>query len=173
VLDAFCNQGSFGLQAALGGAASVEGIDQSTEAIGAAKANAERNGHTADFRVGNVFDAFNDETSAGVFYDLIVLDPPPFARNRRAVDGALRGYRELHLRSLQRLSPGGILCSYCCSQHVSREAFLSTLADAALDAGRDVRLLAHTSQPADHPVRLDIPQTEYLKGVVVEVTDGA
>jgi 23S rRNA (cytosine1962-C5)-methyltransferase len=101
-------------------------------------------------------------------YDLIVLDPPSFARNRAAIDGALRGYKEINLRAMRMLTPGGLLATYCCSQHVDRALYRSVLAAAAADAGRDLRLLRETGQPPDHPVRVTFPESEYLKGALLQ-----
>ncbi|MDP0499765.1 MAG: class I SAM-dependent rRNA methyltransferase [Verrucomicrobiota bacterium JB022] len=167
VLDAFCNQGAFGLQCAAAGAREVIGIDSSGEAIVKARQNAKRNELGVEFVEANVFDwltANNKER-----FELIVLDPPSFARNKASVAGAMRGYKQINLRALQMLSPGGILATYSCSQHVSRELFLDMLADAALDAGRKVQLLYQTNQPLDHPVRLNFPESEYLKGALLRV----
>jgi 23S rRNA (cytosine1962-C5)-methyltransferase len=168
VLDGFCNQGAFGLQCALGGAASVLGVDSSELAIEQARMNAAHNNLKADFVAANLFDYFTHKRSER--YDLIILDPPSFARNRDAVAGALRGYKELNLRAMQMLSPGGILATYSCSKSVTRQMYLEMLADAACDAGRKATLLTHTGQPADHPVVLGIPETAYLKGAILQIT---
>ncbi|MBN1402869.1 MAG: class I SAM-dependent rRNA methyltransferase [Opitutales bacterium] len=167
VLDGFCNQGSFGLQCAKNGAKEVLGIDASELAVEQANANAERNHLSAKFEVGNLFDFFTAKREER--FDLIVLDPPSFARNKSSVDGALRGYKELNLRAIRMLNPGGILATYSCSKSVSREMYMEVLADAAADANRKLRLIAQTGQPLDHPVILGVPETEYLKGAVVEV----
>ena len=167
VLDGFCNQGSFGLQCAKNGAKSVLGIDSSALAVEQAKANAARNNLSAEFLAANLFDYFTEKR--GEQFDLIVLDPPSFARNKAAVPGALRGYKELNLRAMRMLSPGGILATYSCSKSVSREMYFQVLTEAAIDAGRRVRIVEHTGQPADHPAILGIPETEYLKGAILEV----
>ncbi|MFA5257395.1 MAG: class I SAM-dependent rRNA methyltransferase [Opitutales bacterium] len=167
VLDGFCNQGAFGLQCALQGAASVLGVDSSELAVEQAKANAAHNALPARFEAANLFDYFTANRDSR--YDLIVLDPPSFARNKASVDGALRGYKELNLRAMRMLSPNGILATYSCSKSVSRELYMEMLADAAADAGRRVRVIAQTGQPTDHPVVLGIPETEYLKGAILEV----
>jgi 23S rRNA (cytosine1962-C5)-methyltransferase len=169
VLDAFCNQGPFALHAAKGGATEVLGIDSAEDAIALARRNAERNG-VADkvrFEVANVFDllAARDDRS----WDLIVLDPPPFARSHRALEGALRGYKEINLRAMKRLSPGGILATYSCSHHVSAEVFAEVLGEAAGDARRRVQVLEFCHQPPDHPVLLGMPESEYLRGYVLLV----
>ena len=167
VLDAFCNQGGFGLACAKAGATSVLGLDQSEDAIAAARSAAERNGLSASFEVANVFDWFTEHREAS--FDLIVLDPPPFARSKDAVDGALRGYKELNLRALRLLAPGGILATYSCSHRVSEEMYLEVIEDAASDARREAVVLERTSQPADHPVLLNFPESRYLKGFIIEI----
>ncbi|MDX2109554.1 MAG: class I SAM-dependent rRNA methyltransferase [Verrucomicrobiota bacterium] len=166
VLDAFCNQGAFALHCAKAGATSALGLDITADCITLATANAKRNKLDATFREQNVFDYFTENREDR--YGLIILDPPSFARNQKSVDNALRGYKELHLRALQRLEPGGILATYCCSQHVSRDFFQATLSEAAADAKRTVRILRYCSQPLDHPVVVTIPETEYLKGMIVQ-----
>jgi 23S rRNA (cytosine1962-C5)-methyltransferase len=167
VLDAFCNQGGFGLACAKAGATSVLGLDQSEDAITAARSAAERNGLSASFEVANVFDWFTEHREAS--FDLIILDPPPFARSKDAVDGALRGYKELNLRALRLLAPGGILATYSCSHRVSEEMYLEVIEDAASDARREAVILERTSQPADHPVLLNFPESRYLKGFIIEI----
>jgi 23S rRNA (cytosine1962-C5)-methyltransferase len=169
VLDCFCNQGGFALQAARAGAKSVLGLDSSAECIAAAAGNAERNGlaGTARFEKANVFDWFTANKETDERFDLIILDPPPFARDKASLDGALRGYKELNLRALKLLAQGGVLATYSCSQRVGVELFLETLADAAGDARRDVALLEITGQPSDHPALLNFPESHYLKGAIV------
>ena len=167
VLDTFCNQGGFGLACAKAGAESVLGIDSSEEAVVAARAAAERNGLKATFEVANVFDWFTEHREAT--FDLIILDPPPFARNKDAVEGALRGYKELNLRAMRLLSPGGILATYSCSHRVSEEMYLDLIEAAASDARREGLILERTSQPADHPVMLNFPESRYLKGFIIEI----
>ncbi|MDR2863170.1 MAG: class I SAM-dependent rRNA methyltransferase [Puniceicoccales bacterium] len=168
VLDGFCNQGGFALQAARAGASSVLGVDSSPECVQAAIRNAARNGLSADFLQANMFDWFTDNRS-GTPFDLIVLDPPPFARSKEAMEGALRGYKELNLRALRLLAPGGILATYSCSQRVGTTDFLAMLADAAADARCTARVLEITGQPADHPVLLNFPESHYLKGAILQV----
>lgn len=167
VLDGFCHVGAFALQCAKAGATEVVGVDISEECIDAAQRNAEKNQLEVNFSCANMFDFFGEHGKET--YDLIVLDPPSFARNRGALEGALRGYKELNLRALKMLQPGGILATYSCSQHVSRQIFMDMLADAAGDAGRTVEVISLTGQPPDHPVRLNFPESEYLKGAILEV----
>ncbi|HOY55127.1 MAG TPA: class I SAM-dependent rRNA methyltransferase, partial [Opitutaceae bacterium] len=168
VLDAFCNQGPFALHAARAGAAEVLGLDSAEEAIAAARRNAGRNGAQATFAVANVFDWFNDparETEA--LWDVIVLDPPPFAKSKSALEGALRGYKEINLRAIQRLAPGGVLATYTCSHHMHDEQLRGVLAEAAADTRRRVQVLEWCHQPADHPVLATMPESEYLRGYIV------
>lgn len=168
VLDAFCNQGAFALHAARAGAKDVLGLDSAEDAIAAARRNAERNRVTADFSVANVFDWFNDPVRGGEApWDVIVLDPPPFAKSKSALEGALRGYKEINLRALQRLAPGGVLATYTCSHHMQDAELRSVLADAAADARRKLRVLEWCHQPPDHPVLLTMPESEYLRGYIV------
>ena len=170
VLDAFCNQGPFALHAARAGAAEVLGLDSAEEAIAAARRNAGRNGAQATFAVANVFDWFNDtarETEA--LWDVIVLDPPPFAKSKSALEGALRGYKEINLRAIQRLASGGVLATYTCSHHMHDEQLRGVLAEAAADTRRRVQVLEWCHQPADHPVLATMPESEYLRGYIVRV----
>lgn len=167
VLDGCCNQGAFALHCARAGASSVLGIDSAKPALDASLANAARNELPAEFLHANLFDWFNANREAR--FDLVVLDPPSFARNRRVIEGALRGYKELNLRAFQSLDPGGLLATYCCSQHVDAHTFEAVVTEAAADAGREPRLLHRTEAPADHPVLLTMPESRYLKGFIVEV----
>jgi len=168
VLDAFCNQGAFGINCALAGAREVIGIDTSVEAVHQARANAERNEVTADFRAGNVFDFFT-ETRGEERFDLIILDPPSFAPNKRVLGKALKGYKELHIRAFNCLNTGGILATYCCSHHVTRTVFHEVIESAAADTGRKVQVLYEPGQPTDHPVILNFPESSYLKGFVLRI----
>ncbi|HTB64315.1 MAG TPA: class I SAM-dependent rRNA methyltransferase [Opitutales bacterium] len=171
VLDGCCNQGAFALQCAKAGAKSVLGVDSSLTSVTQAAQNATKNnlGEIAKFETANLFDWFTARKDLRNQFDLIVLDPPSFAPKRGALEGALRGYKELNLRALRMLAPGGILATYCCSQNVGVGTFLDTVAEAAADAYRETRLLEVTSQPADHPILLSCPETHYLKGAIVEV----
>jgi len=167
VLDAFCNQGPFALHCAQAGAAAVRGLDSAAEAIEQARRNAARNHLRAEFAVANVFDYFTerrDET-----WDLVILDPPPFAKSKGALAGAMRGYKEINLRALQRLSPGGVLATYSCSHHVHDADFRAMLAEAATDAKRRVQVIEFCHQPPDHPVLVTMPESEYLRGYILRV----
>jgi 23S rRNA (cytosine1962-C5)-methyltransferase len=170
VLDAFCNQGPFALHAARAGAAEVLGLDSAEEAVAQARLNAERNGVKATFAVANVFDWFNDPVRASEpKWDVIILDPPPFAKSKSALAGALRGYKEINLRAMQRLNPGGVLATYTCSHHMQDAELRGVLADAAADAKRKVHVLEYCHQPPDHPVLITMPESEYLRGYVLRV----
>ncbi len=167
VLDAFCNQGGFALHCAKAGAASVVGVDISEEAVEAARVNAERNGLAANFEAANVFDYLR--AGEGEDWDLIVLDPPPFAKSKGEMGGALRGYKEINLRAMKRLAPGGMLATYTCSHHMSHSVFLELLGKAAADARRRVRVLEFCHQPPDHPVIPNMAESEYLRGFLLKV----
>jgi 23S rRNA (cytosine1962-C5)-methyltransferase len=169
VLDAFCNQGSFALHCAKAGAASVLGLDSAFDAVGQAKKNADRNGLAAEFQGVNVFDWFTAQREAAPAWDLIILDPPPFAKSKSALEGALRGYKELNLRAIKALVPGGILATYTCSYHMQDAQLREVLAEAAADAKRRVHVLEFCHQPADHPVLVTMPESEYLRGYILRV----
>jgi 23S rRNA (cytosine1962-C5)-methyltransferase len=170
VLDAFCNQGPFALHAARAGAAHVLGLDSAEDTIDAARRNAERNGLRVEFAVANVFDWFNDPArEKEPLWDVIILDPPPFAKSKSALAGALRGYKEINLRALQRLAPGGVLATYTCSHHMHDAELRDVLAGAAADAKRKARVLEFCHQPADHPVLVTMPESEYLRGYILQV----
>jgi 23S rRNA (cytosine1962-C5)-methyltransferase len=177
VLDCFSFLGGFGLHAARAGAAHVHLLDQSEEAIAAAKRNAAANGlaEKCSFETGNVFDWLKAQTAARPHekvvprWDLVILDPPSFTRNRASVPDALRGYKEIHLRALKLLKPGGTLATFCCSHHVDANLFQDTVLSAAFDARRILRRTAIYSQGPDHPIIPMIPETEYLKGFAFEV----
>lgn len=178
VLDAFSFQGGFALAAARAGAKSVLGLDQSAEAVAVAERMAAANGLEAlcSFRAVNVFDWMREAAASGSEgarpeprFDLIVLDPPSFTRNRASVPDALRGYKEIHLRALRLLRPGGLLATFCCSHHVDAGTFEGTILEAAYDARRQLRRVAAFGQAADHPVLPAVPESEYLKGFLYEL----
>jgi len=177
VLDCFSFLGGFGLHAARAGAAHVHFLDQSAEAIAASQRNAAANGlaDKCSFEAINVFDWFNAHTAVKPHekviprFDLIVLDPPSFTRNRASVPDALRGYKEIHLRALKLLKTGGTLATFCCSHHVDTTTFQDVILSAAYDTRRVLRRIATYSQSPDHPVIPMIPETEYLKGFAFEV----
>jgi 23S rRNA (cytosine1962-C5)-methyltransferase len=168
VLDAFCNQGAFALHAARAGATEILGLDSAEDAIAAARRNAERNGVTVEFTVANVFDWFNaPERNVDPLWDVIILDPPPFAKSKSALEGALRGYKEINLRAVKRLVRGGVLATYTCSHHMQDAELRQVLAEVSTDARRKLRVLEWGHQPPDHPVLLTMPESEYLRGYVV------
>ena len=170
VLDCFCYTGLWGLHAAMFGAARVTGLDQSEPALAQAKALAERNG-LADrcaYRVGNVFDELKERDRRRESFDLIVLDPPAFAKTRDRLADAIAGYKEINLRAMRLLRPGGCLVTCSCSHHLSAEQFRRLLLDAASDVRRTVRLVTQSAQGRDHPVLLGMPESEYLKCVIAQ-----
>lgn len=171
-LDVCCYQGGFALHLAEVCQA-VTGIDASRAALEVAERNldANRAGLSAavDWVEGDAFAVLREWSEAGERYDSVVLDPPAFAKTRRAVEGALRGYKELNLRALKMLRPGGLLVTCSCSHHVAAADLQAAVASAAADAGRRVRLLERHGAAPDHPVVLNIPETEYLKCLVLEV----
>lgn len=169
VLDCFCNQGGFALACARAGAASTHGIDISAEAVERAQANAERNQLAATFETANAFDWLRRAESAGAGpYDLIVLDPPSFTKSRKNLAEAMRGYKEIHLRALKLLAPGGLLATYSCSHHIQAAEYLAMVVDAAVDAKKTLRLVERHGQREDHPILPTIPETEYLKGFLLQ-----
>ena len=174
VLDAFCHLGGFGLHALQAGAAHAIGIDTAADSIGGVAQAAEWAGVASRFetRCDNAFDQLKDLDTAGARFDLIVLDPPSFTRSKATVDGAMRGYKEIHLRALRMLEPGGILATYTCSHHVSAPMFQDMINDAAQDAHRSLRREAVHGASPDHPVVAAVPESEYLKGFVLSVLDG-
>jgi len=177
VLDCFCFQGGFGLHAARAGAAHVHFLDQSAETIATARSNAEANGlaEKCSFQAVNVFDWLKEQTLTKPHekivprWDLIILDPPSFTRNRASVPDALRGYKEIHLRALKLLRTGGTLVTFCCSHHVDFSLFQDTVLSAAYDARKILRRMATYTQSPDHPIIPMIPETEYLKGFAFEI----
>jgi 23S rRNA (cytosine1962-C5)-methyltransferase len=173
-LDVCTYQGGFALHLAQA-CSQVTGIDASRAALEVAEENLEVNRHrlqaSVDWVEANAFDLLRDWASVGNAYDTIVLDPPAFAKSKRAVDGALRGYKELNLRALKMLRPGGTLVTCSCSHHVSWDEFHRVVAAAAGDAQRRIRLLERRGAAPDHPVVLNIPETEYLKCLILEVVE--
>jgi 23S rRNA (cytosine1962-C5)-methyltransferase len=170
-LDVFCYQGGFALHLARV-CPHVTGVDSSRPALERAEQNATLNPGLPEIEwiEANAFDLLKDYAAAGRQYDIIVLDPPAFARSRRALQTALRGYKELNLRALKMLRPGGILITCSCSYHVGEGEFVEMLASAAADAHRFVRILEKRGQSKDHPVVLTIPETSYLKCVIAYVS---
>jgi len=168
-LDVFCYQGGFALHLAPQ-CSQVTGVDSSRPALEVADRNAVLNGRDIEWIEANAFDLLKDYAVANRRYDTIVLDPPAFAKTKRDVDSALRGYKELNLRALKMLRPGGILLTCSCSYHVDQASFLEMLSQAALDARRVLRLTEIRGQAKDHPVLLNVPETSYLKCVITHVS---
>lgn len=166
VLDVFCNQGGFSLACALAGAESVTAVDISEEATAATEKNAEATGVQVKTITSNAFDFLRKHEET---YDLIILDPPSFTRNKKTVKDAMRGYKEIHLRALRMLNPSGILATFCCSHHATRELFLESVQSAAVDGKRTLRLIDNHSQRLDHPIIATLPETEYLKGFTFQL----
>jgi len=168
VLDAFCYNGSFGILAGLRGARSVHFMDMSGQAIEKARHNASINGLAgiSRFSAVNAFDELNGLVRDGASYDLVMLDPPPFTRNKEAIEGALRGYKEINLRGIKLTRPGGYLVTSSCSQHIDMEMFKDVIASAGADAGRYLQLVEARSQARDHTQLLSMPETEYLKFLI-------
>jgi 23S rRNA (cytosine1962-C5)-methyltransferase len=172
VLDCFTNQGGFALACARAGAAEVTGVEENSANIAAANGNAARNDLKVEWREQDVFQFLRAAEKAQVQYDLIVLDPPSFTKTKGGLRDAMRGYRELHVRAFKLLSRNGILASFSCSHHVSESAFEQMIADALVDARRSARRLRRFEQASDHPVLPTLPETEYFKGVLLEMMPG-
>jgi len=173
-LDVFCYQGAFALHMALQGegrCSSVTGVDSSRPALEMAEKNAALNGRDLEWVEGNAFDLLRDYAAANRRYDTVVLDPPAFAKSKRDLEKALRGYKELNLRAMKMLRPGGILVTCSCSFHVEAAEFLKMVADAAQDAHKSLRILENRGAAKDHPVLLNVPETSYLQCLVLAVTD--
>lgn len=171
VLDCFCHTGTFSVYAAGFGAAEVLGIDISAAALEVARRNAARNGvgRICSFREGNSFDELRAMEKSGEKFDLVILDPPAFTKSKKALEGAVRGYKEINLRGLKMLRPGGFLVTCSCSFHMSEGLFMEVINQAALDAGRLARVVEVRRQARDHPMLLASPETYYLKCVMLQV----
>ncbi len=167
-LDVFCYQGGFALHLAAK-CARVTGVESSLPALEMADKNAVLNGRDVEWIEGNAFDLMKDYAAEKRQYDTVVLDPPAFAKSKHDLENAMRGYKELNLRALKMLRPGGVLVTCSCSFHVSSQAFLEMVAEAALDAHRSVRVLESRGQAKDHPILLGVPETGYLKCVMLSV----
>ena len=168
-LDCFCYAGAWALNAARFGASEVIGIDSSEKAVIMARENAALNDLTARFVVGDVFDELRAFEKKGERFGCIVLDPPAFVKSRAKTREGIKGYKEINLRAMKMLEPGGLLVSCSCSHHVDVELFKEMLIDAAYSAGRGVRLLEMRSQARDHPIVLAARETQYLKCAVLIV----
>jgi 23S rRNA (cytosine1962-C5)-methyltransferase len=168
-LDCFTSSGGFALHMARE-CESVEAVDSSPDALALASRNASANGiGNVEFREGNVFELLSGYASARRQFSTVVLDPPAFAKSRKSIEGAMRGYKDINLRALRLLGPGGILVTCSCSHHVSEAMLLEVVAEAALDAGRTLRVLERRTQGRDHPILLTVPETHYLKCLILQV----
>jgi 23S rRNA (cytosine1962-C5)-methyltransferase len=172
VLDCFANQGAFALACAQAGASQVQAIEISAECVELVRRNAQRNQLSIEAYAANVFDLLKDLERQQARYDLIILDPPSFTKSKGKLSDAMRGYKEIHLRALKLLNADGMLATFCCSHHVSREVFMEVINEAAVDAKKTLRQIAAFSQGADHPVITTLPETEYLKGWLFELAPG-
>ncbi len=173
-LDAFCYQGGFALHLALSSAgkcSSVTGVDSSRPALEMAEKNALLNGRELEWIEANAFDLLREYSAANRRYDTIVLDPPAFAKTKRDLDKALGGYKELNLRAMKMLRPGGTLVTCSCSFHVSPADFLKVVADAAQDAHKSLRIIEHRGASKDHPILLNVPETSYLQCLILSVSN--
>jgi 23S rRNA (cytosine1962-C5)-methyltransferase len=170
-LDCFTFNGGFALHLAAS-CDSVLGIDISNEAVAAAERNARLNDlDNVTFEVGNVFDELRRMESAGERFDTIVLDPPAFTKSRATIKSGARGYKEINLRALKLLNPGGVLVTCTCSYHISEQLFLEIVADATVDARRRLQIIEKRGQSRDHPILLGVPETHYLKCVIARVVE--
>jgi 23S rRNA (cytosine1962-C5)-methyltransferase len=170
VLDCFSNQGGFALACAKAGAASVIAVESGAESAARLKENVARNQLAIEVRQADVFDFLQRPPRED--FDLIILDPPSFTKSRGRIADAVRGYRDLHAKAARLLSKNGLLITFSCSHHVAAHEFESAIADGLQDARRNMRVLRRIGQPADHPVVLGLPETEYLKGLVLEAMPG-
>ena len=172
VLDCFANQGAFALTCLKAGATDVAAVEENSDNVAAGKRNAERNGLKMRWIEQDVFAFLRGAEKAEAEYDLIILDPPSFTKTKSGLRDALRGYRELHVRAFKLLSKNGLLATFSCSHHVSDTAFAQTITDALVDARRSARKLRRFEQALDHPVLPTIPETEYFKGLLLEMMPG-
>jgi 23S rRNA (cytosine1962-C5)-methyltransferase len=170
ILDAFSYAGGFACHALKAGAAAALLLDSSAEALGLARRNLELNGvaERAELTEGNAFDLLRDLDSRGERFGLVILDPPPFTRRKESLEAAARGYKEINLRALRLLEPGGILATFSCSHHVTPARFEEICRDAAGDSAVAVRLISTLGQSRDHPVLLTVPETRYLTGLLLQ-----
>lgn len=168
-LDVFCYQGGFALHLAER-CSNVTGVDSSRPALETAERNASLNGREIEWIEANAFDLLHDYAAAGRQYDVIVLDPPAFAKTKKNLGTALRGYKELNLRALKMLRRGGVLVTCSCSYHVSPTEFVEVVGEAGRDTHRNVRILEKRGQAKDHPMLISVPETAYLKCLVCDVS---
>lgn len=171
VLDCFSHTGSFALHAGYYGAHQVLGIDISEHAVECASQNAKLNGleNICRFETANTFDKLREFYDSGEKFDVVILDPPAFTKTKSAVEGAVRGYKEINLRAMKIIESGGFLVTCSCSHHVDPELFMDIVYNAAIDAKKKVRLLEYRSQAKDHPILLASEETEYLKCAILQI----
>lgn len=171
VLDCFTHTGSFALHAGYYGAASVLGIDISEHAVACATKNAQINDleHIVSFQAANTFDILREFHDQGEKFDVVILDPPAFTKTKGAVEGAVRGYKEINLRAMKIINHGGFLISCSCSHHVDPDLFLDIIYDAATDAKRQIRQIEYRTQAKDHPILLASEETQYIKCAILQV----
>jgi 23S rRNA (cytosine1962-C5)-methyltransferase len=168
-LDCFTSTGGFALHMARK-CESVEAVDSSGPALAAARANAAANGiGNIEFKEADIFELLSGYASGRRQFSTIVLDPPAFAKSRQSLEAAARGYKDINLRALRLLGPGGVLVTCSCSHHMSESLLLEVVAQASLDAGRTLRVLERRTQAGDHPILLTVPETHYLKCLILEV----
>lgn len=172
VLDCFANRGAFALACARAGAREVVAVELSADGVAAMAATAAANGLAVRPMAANAFDFLKESANRGDGYDLIILDPPSFTRTKGRLQEALRGYHEIHRQAFRLLAPGGLLATFCCSYHVGDATFREAINEAAVDAACSARVLCRFGQAADHPVLLALPETEYLKGYLLELLAG-
>jgi 23S rRNA (cytosine1962-C5)-methyltransferase len=171
VLDCFSYQGGFALTIAEK-CAHVQGIEMAPVALEAARRNQQLNSiANVDFREGNTFDVLKQYDESGRRFQMVILDPPAFAKNRDSIPAAQRGYKEINLRALKLLEPGGFLLTCSCSYHITEPLFLQILAEAANDARKSVVVAERRTQAQDHPILLTMPETHYLKCLIVKVLE--
>ncbi|WP_317047919.1 class I SAM-dependent rRNA methyltransferase [Pseudochryseolinea flava] len=169
VLNTFCYTGGFSVYALNAGAKLVHSVDASAKAVALTEKNIELNGFNAEIHKCFAVDTFDFLKGKDGEYDVIILDPPAFAKHRDARHQAVRGYQRLNAEAMRVIKPGGIIFTFSCSQVVDRQLFYDTIVSAAIQAGRSIKVLHHLTQPADHPVSIFHPEGEYLKGLVLYV----
>ena len=172
VLDCFSSQGGFALACARVGAREVVAVEVSTDSIRAAEKNATRNGLAVRWMEQDVFQFLRVAEKSEERFDLVILDPPSFTKTKGGLHDALRGYKELHVRAFKLLSPNGMLATFSCSHHVGAEIFERMIADALVDARRSARRLRRFEQALDHPILPTLPETEYFRGILLEMMPG-
>lgn len=173
VMDCFCHTGGFALNAAAAGAHHVLAVDSSAEALALVQENARLNGLAGRIETAeaNAFDLLRAHERQGERYDMVILDPPAFAKNKAALEGAYRGYKEINLRGIKLLLDGGFLVTCSCSYHMSPDLFRQVVTEAALDARRRIRLVEERAQAPDHPILVGYDESHYLKCLIFEVSD--